>query len=392
MAGLFPSRGGPQSGLLAGRQQAPQQAPRKPNMLDRILGLYGADPATHIPQEARRGALGEGLFQAGLQTVMAGGRGHDSLTTGQAVGSMLGGMRQQGPRMAQEQRMNQIREMAASGQLSAPQLQAIMMELISAGQTEEAKVVASVLNSLGDTQDSWQRTTAINPETGLLEHVMLNPKNPDAPPKFTGLQAPASEGGGLQRYAGMHDGKAEWATFDPSTGKSEWMGVAPPEGAQTELQMRAGMFIGLADNAEAQIQAFLGVPGRLKQIINAAGLNELLPEDYQLLYVAGEQLGDAYLRLTSGAAIKEEEIQMFIHSFLPYPGDTEATVAFKKKQRDAFIRGLKIIGSGSIAGADQFGGENRNAEDEVNKIVKAGGGVDITGSLQLPEGGDQYIP
>lgn len=161
--GVFgPQPQGPSQGALSpppppAAPQRPQQPQRKQSFLDRILGLYGADPATHIPDEQRKSALGTGLFNAGLQTVMAGGRGHDSLTTGQAIGSMLGGLRGTGQYLgaqntaaAQKQR---IQQMIDQGDLGPEQLQAIMMQMLQQGDNEGARTVAEVIKSTAGTQE-----------------------------------------------------------------------------------------------------------------------------------------------------------------------------------------------------------------------------------------------
>lgn len=36
---------------------------------------------------------------------------------------------------------------------------------------------------------------------------------------------------------------------------------------------------------------------------------------------------------------------MFIRSFLPYPGDTQATIDYKRQARRAFVTGLKNLGA-----------------------------------------------
>lgn len=146
--GLFDGNLPPASpGLLGQRGPAPAPQRRSPNVLDRILGLYGADPATHIPEGQRKGALGEGLFQAGLATAMGQGRGHEAQSGMQAIGTFMGTMKQTGPRMAQQQRAARLQEMLQSGEMNPQQMQAIMMELIAAGDHEGARAVSEVLKS-----------------------------------------------------------------------------------------------------------------------------------------------------------------------------------------------------------------------------------------------------
>lgn len=136
-----------------GRSAPPQQGRRQPNFLDRILGLYGADPATHIPEDQRKQALSRGLMRGGLATVMAGGRGHDSLTPGQAIGTMLGTMQQTGPTMAAEGRQAQLRQALEQANGNPEVMRQMMMKLIAAGDYEGARSVSEVLKSMTQSQD-----------------------------------------------------------------------------------------------------------------------------------------------------------------------------------------------------------------------------------------------
>lgn len=145
--GLLGAQGG--EGLLG---RPPQPRTHQPSVLDRILGLYGQDPATHIPNpQTRKHILGEGLMNAGIAIGAAGGRGHDSLTPGQVVAQGLNAMRQTGPAYAQKQRMLEqrarIQQAIQDGSLGPQQMQAVMMELIAAGDYEGARAISEVLKS-----------------------------------------------------------------------------------------------------------------------------------------------------------------------------------------------------------------------------------------------------
>ena len=122
---------------------------RQQSFLDRILGLYGADPGSHIPEEERGQALRRGLREAGMATAMAGGRGHDSLTTPQALATFLGTMQGTGGRIAAEKNKALLQQLIRSGQTPA-QMKQVMMSLLAAGDPESlaaAKVIQSYLSS-----------------------------------------------------------------------------------------------------------------------------------------------------------------------------------------------------------------------------------------------------
>jgi hypothetical protein len=133
--------------MLGPTPQPQQRERRNPNFLDKILGLYGADPSTHIPEGQRGQVLQQGLRQAGIATAMAGGRGHDSLTPGQAIATFMGTMQQAGPRYAAEQKKAQINAMLESGHMNPQQLQAAMQQLIAAGDYEGARMMSEVLKT-----------------------------------------------------------------------------------------------------------------------------------------------------------------------------------------------------------------------------------------------------
>lgn len=163
----------PQQGLMGPPRpeiQFPQMEGRKPNLLDRMLGLYGQDPTSHIPEDQRSGALQQGLREAGLATLAAGGRGHESLTPGQAIGTFFGTLQGTGARMGAQneaqQRKQQIQEMVDSGNMNPEQMQAIMMQLIASGTPEDlaaARTIAEVIKSQGGA-DRYRNV----PKGGLL--------------------------------------------------------------------------------------------------------------------------------------------------------------------------------------------------------------------------------
>ena len=45
------------------------------SFLDRLLGLYGGDPTSHIPQENRKEARGQALMSAGINVLANAGAG-----------------------------------------------------------------------------------------------------------------------------------------------------------------------------------------------------------------------------------------------------------------------------------------------------------------------------
>ncbi len=140
-------------GIFAVNQQ--RANPRKPNFLDRMLGLYGADPNTHIPEDQRREGLRRGLRQGAMNAASVGGFGHDAPTAGQSITAFGAGMAGVGPQMGAEnaarQRREMIQGMIGSGQMNPEQLKAVMMQLIAEGSPESlasAKMIGDMLGQM----------------------------------------------------------------------------------------------------------------------------------------------------------------------------------------------------------------------------------------------------
>ncbi len=140
----------PQPGGVLGPDAPQQEERRGPNLLDRILGLYGQDPLTHIPQDQRKAALGRGLQRGGMAAAQISGRGHDRPSIGQHVANFMGAMGGTGAEMGTANRKAQLQQVLQSG--DPTQLQAMMMELIADGSPESiaaAKVIQSHLAAGG---------------------------------------------------------------------------------------------------------------------------------------------------------------------------------------------------------------------------------------------------
>lgn len=387
---LLPVNNPGMSGMLGyaqGQQQRPQQAPRQQNygpqndilrahlarsmapqretsMLDRMLGLYGADPNSHIPEgrqdEARR--LG---MQLGVQNVQQG----QNLSSMQGLTRFLQGMQQAGPVMGAMDQKRAMQErmmaMAQSGQISKQDLQAMLIQSLATGDNESARTLAEVIKSMGDAGGDFN---TLPPGAQAYDSAgnLLAENDNSAGNKLrtrAGLVHPEGLPGKYEVDI-LPDGTEDW----PNARK---MFTTPPgSGNPSELERRAAFFVPLADTAEEKIRAFtegLGAPGRLQQLLEKTAINELQGPEAQEMYTAGRQLGDAYLRLTSGAAIRPEEIDMFIRSFLPYPGDGAEVLALKRIQRQAVLSGLRNVGHRALA---QHGTGSQPTED--------GGGLDTT--------------
>lgn len=112
----------------------------------------------------------------------------------------------------------------------------------------------------------------------------------------------------------------------------------------TEGQMTAGLFADRMKLANEVIDE-LGNAGTniqdatLSQIPGVG--NYLISEDYQKLDQARRDFVNAVLRRESGAVISDEEFANANKQYFPQPGDTPATMAQKKRNREVAIAGIQ---------------------------------------------------
>ena len=361
-------------------QPRPQEQPKpKSSFLDRLLGLYGNDPNSHIPAEHRREARGNALMAGGINVLANAGAGFDAQSPGQAIGNALqgahAGAAQYGSNLQQQDMQAKLREIADSGASDA-QLQAMMQELIVQGGPENMKAAQSLAQIISARAGQNLRDrplvtspgqTVFDPATGKQEYA-----NPNAP------RAPQGQQPTMKTVVNAN-GDKEYYMYDPAT--SGWTPTgqiaqeAAGEGQPTELERRAFFMMPMAEEGIKAIDAFElgeGAPTRLQQLAEYTNLNEAQTPEARQLYMAGRALGDTYLRITSGAAIKDEEIDMFVKTFLPYPGDDKGTRELKRKMRGHLVRGLSILGKRVEAGEAPLFSTSGEALENSDAIVEIG--------------------
>jgi hypothetical protein len=147
---------------------APRQS-RKPNILDRVLGLYGSDPNTHIPEgqrnEALRKGLGAGaaaLTQAGLQGV--------PMSAFERINLAMSGMEQAGPMMAQEQKQQKLQALLMSG--STADLQLAFRQALASGDNEMAQLIGQQLQAQMKAESAKQAGALSQPKGQVTQKMM----------------------------------------------------------------------------------------------------------------------------------------------------------------------------------------------------------------------------
>jgi hypothetical protein len=244
---------------LQGTLFAPSRNQRKPGILDRVLGLYGSDPNTHIPggrNEALRKGLGAGadaLMQAGMQGV--------PMSAFERANIALMGLQQGGPMIAQEKEQQRLKALLQSGNDS--DLQLAFRQALSTGDNETAQLIGNHLSQRAREKQAGAASQArgmqverMNPETGKYHNVLVNsvtgeeiadygPVRPEAGVVVGGVDA---EGNPVERLVNKRTGAPIAAYAQPDKPPSQY----ESEAASRLNQFSRGM---VSDEVQGLLQA-----------------------------------------------------------------------------------------------------------------------------------------
>lgn len=142
-------------------------------------------------------------------------------------------------------------------------------------------------------------------------------------------------------------------------------GLTPRQQMPTEGERKASAFYISGRQGYDTMESLLnGTDGKAKAVPSWLGQqaakvgmgagNVLTNDQTRQLRQAANQMADAWLRYTSGAAVPESEVQRFGESFVPAPGDDPATLKQKADARRTIMQALEA-GAGR---ALQSTGEN----------------------------------
>jgi hypothetical protein len=234
---------------LQGTLFAPSRNQRKPGILDRVLGLYGSDPNTHIPggrNEALRKGLGAGadaLMQAGMQGV--------PMSAFERANIALMGLQQGGPMIAQEKEQQRLKALLQSGNDS--DLQLAFRQALSTGDNETAQLIGNHLSQRAREKQAGAASQArgmqverMNPETGKYHNVLVNsvtgeeiadygPVRPEAGVVVGGVDA---EGNPVERLVNKRTGAPIAAYAQPDKPPSQYESEAASPGAWCRTRCR----------------------------------------------------------------------------------------------------------------------------------------------------------
>ena len=177
----------------------------------------------------------------------------------------------------------------------------------------------------------------VDPKTGQIMGDYSDPKDPK-PPETKNIK--------------LADGSDVMVQWNPQTGV--WEPAKIPEGGSsgappgklTEFQARLRLF----ENLQTETQPVLTQlesqwdPANLSDpaaaSIPIAG-NYFTSPEYQIYSTAAAAWAEGALRISTGAAATQPEIDRVVGTYFAKPGDTPATVAFKTKMREMYGRSIQ---------------------------------------------------
>lgn len=206
------------------------------------------------------------------------------------------------------------------------------------GDHEVLTNLTELLKGAGRGKINYSNYSGTNPDTGKPGTFRI-PEVPGAPAELIPGVLPPKPGGvgrgGMKQVPGPNG--PEWAIMNPDTGQFESTGQPA---VLTEAQMRANALQQLTEDASKYLQGQMA-PNRVQALTAAKGLNEFLKSSSEELEQASSVIADAYVRVTSGAAAREEEYQRARKMITPYPGDDATTLARKSRAVERLMRALR---------------------------------------------------
>lgn len=237
---------------------APRQQ-RKPNILDRVLGLYGSDPNTHIPEGQRGEALRRGLRGAASSLTQAGLQGVP-MSPFERLNVGFEGMAGTGAAMAQEQKKKQLEALLMGG--TPADLQMAFRQALAMGDTETAQILGQQLSAQmrakeagAGSQPKGQVTQKMMPD-GQYHNVLLDMVNGNV---VQDLGPVAPDAGVVVDRYNPETGVTEKVLVDRKTGQLiSKVGETAPKGPgqyESEALSRLNQFGIALDNIESGLEA-----------------------------------------------------------------------------------------------------------------------------------------
>lgn len=347
---------------------APEAGGFKNELIKALTGL-----GSTVPMEDRRQAL----LQAGLAGLAQAGQ--PGATFGQTLAAIGGRGQQAGQMIERERELEQAASLGPAGSLT--QLHNLFSTAVQTGDTESARALATVINAAeaarrpvgaGNTRTVDLR----DPETGRVGRYLVNDAGEmrrlgdapvDAESVTSSLMAP-------KEVIDPETGERRFMAFDKDARRfvpvEGAMPTPPGTGRPTEGMRKAAAFLEMVPRAQQIVDEFVGSPGRVQQALSDQGIREFTNVEQQRLNLAGKQLAEAWLRMTTGAAYNDTEFNTAVSLFVPQAGDKAQTLRDKRLNREALMRMLRTQ-AGSAA-VDSGMGLGWDVED-INRARREAG-------------------
>lgn len=209
-----------------------------------------------------------------------------------------------------------------------------------------------------------------NPSTGQIETVAQGVQQAASPLTLSPGETLYDPNTGQAIYTAPSSGASNGFSLSPGQTRYDQFGnviaSAPggtgAAGSYTAQQAKDIGFYNRASSAEQNVQAALegGVGGLL---IQSALPNFAQSKDYQQYRQAAETWIKAVLRQESGAAIPPEEMNSYMKTYFPQPGDRQETVAQKQQARQDAMNALTV-------NVPQQGITNQSTNQNINGLYQ----------------------
>lgn len=238
----------------------------------------------------------------------------------------------------------QAREREALSRLSAGaggDFQDLIRSLLAVGAVEPAYKLSQIYaNVAPDAARAPQIREGLDPATGQPAFFRIGPTG-EAEVVPGGAPAPDPATSGQLKVIATDKG-LKYARWDPRTNEFTPTEKEPPQQVLSEARQKANFFAQFLDRQDRAFEMFgQNAPGRFEQTAQDFGVRELTSEQMQILDAASRMYAEAWLRITSGAAIRPEEIDGAKAIFVPRPGDKPATLRWKFQNRQDLKNALK---------------------------------------------------
>ena len=238
-----------------------------------------------------------------------------------------------------------------------------------------------------------------NPSTGQIETVAQGVQQAASPLTLSPGETLYDPNTGQAIYTAPSSGASNGFSLSPGQTRYDQFGnviaSAPggtgAAGSYTAQQAKDIGFYNRASSAEQNVQAALegGVGGLL---IQSALPNFAQSKDYQQYRQAAETWIKAVLRQESGAAIPPEEMNSYMKTYFPQPGDRQETVAQKQQARQDAMNALTVnVPSSAVSSSggdsiDQF----LNSFSSAPSTALNGSIAKFKGAIAKQESGGNY--